>query len=176
MSRINYATDLPFMEPWERRIGQLILNFSGLEFESYSWLIQMSEQPERIEEFTKRTYKQRVGMITDYAKNLAFNEKWKTEAITGWNGSLELAKLRNRIAHNPLMFRWTSGDEKGEPDFIGIVDMKTREQPIGADGPLLSKADIAEAINQIQSLMLHLESLRKDWCALRDKSKGDVSP
>lgn len=176
MSRVKYAIEPPFIKPWATRIGKLIINFADLEFESYLWLIQMSEKPERIQEFTKLKYASRVKKITKFAEDLAFSEQWRVAALAGWSDSLELAKLRNRIAHNPLLFTWTNEDEKGEPDFIGVVDIKSGKQPRGTEGPLLSKADIAKAINQIGSLVSHLASLRKDWCTLRDKSKGDGNP
>ncbi|MHC4191310.1 MAG: hypothetical protein ACYSUB_16790 [Planctomycetota bacterium] len=176
MSRVKYAIEPSFIQPWATRIGKLIINFADLEFESYLWLIQMSGQPERIQEFTKLNFASRVKKITEFAEALAFSERWRVDALAGWNDSLELANLRNRIAHNPLLFAWTNEAEKGEPDLIGVVDMKSGIQPKGTEGPLLSKADIAEAINQIGSLVSHLASLRKDWCTLRDKSKGDDNP
>jgi hypothetical protein len=45
MGRISYRTDAAFTQAWVTRIGRLILNFAGLEFESYMWLLHLSEQP-----------------------------------------------------------------------------------------------------------------------------------
>jgi len=175
MGRIKYATDPPFIKPWATRIGRLIVNFSGLEFESYFWLVQMSEQPEKIPEFTKQTYTSRVKMIIRFIKNLAFSEEWGDDALAGWNESLELAKLRNRVAHNPLLFAWADENKTGEPDFIGVADMKGRPLE-GTEGPLLAKSAITAAINQINNLVSHLALLRKDWCASRDNSRSAFTP
>ena len=171
MSRIKYSVDSPFIKPWATRIGQLILNFTGLEFESYFWLVQMSEQPNRIAEFTKLLFSKRVKKILEYVESLAFNDNWKLDSIAAWQNALEQSKLRNRIAHNPLMFAWNDQSEEGEPDFIGIADMKSGNRPESADGPLLSKAEIDSAINQINSLVSNLESLRVSWCSLRDERR-----
>ena len=175
---IVYAKDLPFFRPWATRIGELILDFAALEFESCLWLTQMSGNPEQIQRFTKLRYASRVKEITEFAKTLAFSEQWKVAALSRWNNSLELATLRNRIAHNPLSFERANGAEEGEPYFIeiGIPDKRSGKQPRRTEGRLLSKADIEEAVNRIASLVAHLESLRKDWCTLRDKSKGDDNP
>lgn len=176
MSRIKYAIDDPFIKPWATRIGQFILNFAGLEFESYFWLLQMSEQPERIPEFTKQPYAPRVKTIMKLIKNRSFSEQWKLDAFAGWSDALKLAQLRNRIAHNPLMFAWDSEAEEGEPDFIGVVDIKAGKKPGDTGDPFLSKADVSNAINRINSLVSNLASLREDWCAIRDKSKHTVRP
>ncbi len=174
MGRINYKLDAAFTESWAPRIGKLILNFGGLEFESYSWLVQLSEQPERIPEFAKQKFKQRVKAIMEYVESRAFSEEWKTDARTKWGDALELAKLRNRIAHNPLTFAWADECEEGEPDFIGVPDMQAWGQLPTVKGPFLSKADIDAAINQVTALVPQLESLRKDWCAIRDEKSASV--
>ena len=169
MGRIKYATDHPVIKPWATRIGQLILNFAGLEFESYFWLVQMSAQPENISEFTQLTYASRINKILKYIKKLTFSDEWEKKATESWNNSFELAKLRNRIAHNPLLFAWADRhEETGEPDFIGIADMKARRPLEDPEGPLLSKTAISDAINQINYLVTHLALLRKEWCEIRD--------
>jgi hypothetical protein len=77
-----------------------------------------------------------------------------------------LARLRNRIAHNPIAFAWASEAEEGEPDYLGITEMKaTRADD---DGGLLSKAALEGAVNQIVALVTRMEALRKEWCDLRD--------
>lgn len=174
MGRISYKTDAAFTQAWATRIGRLILNFAGLEFESYMWLLHLSEQPERIPEFAKCTFKQRVKKIMEYAETRAFSEGWKVDARCKWDDALELAKLRNRIAHNPLLFQWVDESEEGEPDLIGVADMQALGQPSAPDGPLLSKMDADATINRVAALVPQLESLRKDWCAIRDEKSASV--
>ena len=166
MSSIRYAIDSPFTSHWAERIGQLIINFSGLEFETYLWLVQISEQPERIQEFAKKRFAPRVTLIKSQIEKYGYNTKWKADTLAAWAEAIELSKLRNRIAHNPIMFAWANKAERGEPDYIGVTEVQGVETP--KDGVLLSKASIEGSINQIVSLIKRLEPLRKEWCGCRD--------
>ena len=170
MSRVRYAIDSPFSESWATRIGKLILNFASLELESYLWLVQMSEQPELIPKFIKQRFKPRANKIVKYAGDRSFSDQWKVDALRGWRDAIELAELRNRIAHNPLVFAWADDVKKGEPDFIGAPDMHARDRQGEVKDPLMSKADIDAAMNRIADLVSHLASLRSEWCALRDEA------
>ena len=172
MSRIKYAIDSPVTRHWAERVGQLIINFSSLEFETYMWLVQMSEQPERIPDFAKQKFAQRVTLINRYIEDHGYTAKWKTESLVAWTEALELAKLRNRIAHNPLTFAWTNKAERGEPDYIGVTEMQGLDPP--KDGPLLSKASIERSINQIIVLIKRLELLRQEWCGCRDTLRAQA--
>ena len=62
MSAIHYAIDSPHTNKWAERVGKLILNFSGLEFETYLWLVNMSEDasPRSMKKFANRTFADRV--------------------------------------------------------------------------------------------------------------------
>lgn len=166
MSRIKYAVDSSFTLPWAGRIGKLIINFSGLEFETYLWLVQMSEQPDRIPEFAKQKFSRRVALINPYIEDRGFTPKWKADSLSAWGDALALAKLRNRIAHNPLTFAWANEAERGEPDYIGVAEMQGFDPK--KDGPFLSKDSIELSINKIVALIKHLESLRQEWCDRRD--------
>lgn len=83
--RIKYATDSFYAKLWAERIGKLILNFAGLEFESLPWLVQMSEQVERIPEFAHTPFVSRVSMVTHFVDAKAFGESWKL-ASAEWLG------------------------------------------------------------------------------------------
>jgi len=174
MSRVKYAMNPTFIESWAPRVGKLILNFSCLEFESYLWLVQMSEQPERIQEFTTKRFKSRGDAIIQFVEVRAFSDQWKIDAHTAWCAAIELAKLRNQIAHNPLVFGWADEAEEGEPDFIGVADRQAPKQPAKAKGPFMSKADIDLALNRIAELVQQLASLRLEWCKLRDERDENV--
>lgn len=72
MSRIKYAIDSPSTRHWAELVGQLIINFSSLEFETYLWLVQMSEQPERIPDFARQKFSRRVALINPYIEDRGF--------------------------------------------------------------------------------------------------------
>lgn len=177
MSRIKYATDSTHAGSWAPRIGKLILNFASLEFESYLWLVQLSERHEAIPEFAGKRFRSRVGDIKKFVDQRAFSDDWKNRALEQWEISLELGKLRNRIAHNPLVFAWSDDAEQEEPDLIGIADMRAREPHGETEGPLMSRENVDATINRIAGLVQRLAALRNEWCNIRDARKPTgISP
>jgi len=146
-------------------VGKLVINFGVLEFETYLWLVQLSESPERIPEFTKLRFGQRVKKITDYIESRSYSDTWKEESQKCWIEASERAKFRNKIVHNPLTFGWSGEREEGEPDFIGIPDL---QRPGSSPNPLVSKTEMNEVINSIVSLVTKLKDLRIEWCSIRD--------
>ncbi|MGH9364195.1 MAG: hypothetical protein ACRD1B_02875, partial [Thermoanaerobaculia bacterium] len=149
MSRFKHAIDVPFSAAWVKRVGKLILNFGALEFETYLWLVQLSEAPDRIPEFATKRFATRVKEIMAFVESRAYSDDWKAEALKVWNDSLEHARFRNRIAHSPLTFSWTKGVEEGEPDFIGVIDLQRHDLSQTA---LVSKSEMDQVIDSIVSL------------------------
>ena len=173
MSRIKHAVDAPFSTAWVARVGKLILNFGVLELETYLWLVQLSEAPDRITEFSRSQFADRVKEIKTFIESRAYSDNWKNEALKGWDEALDQAKFRNRIAHSPLTFGWNNQAEEGEPDFIGIIDLKRRD---ANQNPLASKGEMDRVINSIVSLATQLANLRAEWCSIRDaKSESATS-
>jgi len=172
MSAIQYSDDQDFTKPWVLRIGQVVLNFAGLEFETYLWLVQLSQNPSSIPEFQKDLFSKRVNRILTYLKTQSHTEDFKARSDTAWKEALALAILRNRVAHNPLTFLWADDLKKeGEPDYIGIPDMKKPSDSAAIADRLLSKSEMANTINQISALVHTLASLRKEWCSIRDNNR-----
>ncbi len=165
MSRIKHAIDVPFSAAWIARVGKLILNFGVLELETNLWLVQLSEAPEKLPEFSKLPFAQRVEKIMEFVESRAYSENWKAAAQKCWKETLDQATFRNRIAHSPLTFGWNKKAEVGEPDFIGIFDLQQRDSSQNA---LASKAEMDGVINFIVSLATRLANLRTDWCSIRD--------
>jgi hypothetical protein len=168
MDRIKQSINQPFVVPWAERIGKIILNFSGIEFSSYMWLVQLSENPDLIDSFTKMHFSKRVEKIKSLITERSCNDNWETESNSYWDIALDLATKRNRMAHNPLMFGWTNGIETGEPDFIGIMNMKKNNE--GLEEPILKKDLIDEYINKIVEVAKKLDLLLEEWCSIRDKN------
>lgn len=166
MGRIKPAIDSPHLKGWATRIGQLVLNFSSLEFESIQWLVQLNDGEGDIQKWVQKPFAERIrGLLLTAAKR-KLNDSWLEEANKSWGEALEIAKLRNRVAHNPLVFGWSDPDEKGPPDHIGIVGMRITNPDITE--VLLSTASIDASVNAIVALFRKLEPLRISWCENRD--------
>jgi|GEM_PF-2974734 len=166
MRKIIYDIDPSFVPPWVERIGKAILNFSVIEFESYQWLVQLTEQPEFIEKFTKDNFTKRVSWITKLVLERGFEKEWKIETNNLWARTLVMSQTRNRIAHNPLTYGWTIEPPTGEPDFIDIINMKKNNS--FSIEQRLSKNDLDDFINQAVDIVKRLTILREHWCNLRD--------
>ena len=165
MGLIKHAIDAPFSSAWVTRVGKLILNFGVLELETHLWLVQLSEAPEKIPQFTKLWFSDRVRLIQEFAEKRAYSDDWKSKSLELWNEALNHAKFRNHIAHSPLAFGWNGESEKGEPDFIGVVNLQRRD---ATQNPLASKDEMDGAINAVVSLATRLAALRSEWCSVRD--------
>ncbi len=170
MSVIRYSIDSSYLGAWPERVGKFILNFSGVEFESYLWLVHLSEKPEMLPTFAKRTFAKRVDEIEELICRRCFSDHWETSALTAWATARNLAKIRNRIAHNPILFGSEHNDPMREPDVIGIPDMKRLDSERAE--PLLSMAELIESSNATTALAKHLEALRTEWCEIRDRQHG----
>ena len=166
MRRIKHAINSPFTDAWLPRVGKLILNFGVLECETYLWLLMLSESPVKIPDFVEWKFAKRVARIMKFVREGPCSENWKVEAQRCWNEAVEQATFRNRIAHNPLAFGWNTKAEVGEPDFIGIVNLKRRDSSQKA---LASKAEMDGVIDSIVSLATRLANLRTEWCSIRDE-------
>ena len=87
-------------------------------------------------------------------------------SLGAWKTARELARLRNRIAHNPVYFTWNGPQTEQEPDFIGIAEIKSIDITTG--GTPISKTSIGKSTNDVIALIKKLEFFRKQWCEKRD--------
>ncbi|MBL8539531.1 MAG: hypothetical protein JNK68_04085 [Betaproteobacteria bacterium] len=142
------------------------MNFSALEFESVLWLIQLSEQHARIKSFADTPFSARVRQLKGYVEDRSISAKWRRTSLRSWNDSLKLAIVRNHVAHNPLIFGWSAPTEVGEPDFIGIPNLRN-PRSVGREWAL-SRVDADKCINDIVVVAKKLADLRIEWCKVRD--------
>jgi hypothetical protein len=169
MGRFNYKVDSKHTEKWVANIGKLIVNFSVLELESHLWLVQLSEKSDQILKNANLPFMRRVNSIREYIDSRHYNKNWKSESLIHWQNAEQLAKTRNRIAHNPLTFAWNDDKEEGDPDMIGIVDMQGTKNSLKDSPVLMDHKSIIENVNKIGSTVTSLAELRKEWCEERDK-------
>ena len=175
MPRLNYSIDNIHTESWPKNIGKLIVDFSGLEMESHIWLLQMSERPDQISSNARKPFMKRVFSIRSYIETRYYSDQWKTQALQNWEAAERLAEVRNRIAHNPLSFSWNGDKEEGEPDLIGIIDMRGKNKSLDDSPILMSLEDIVSCVNETVSTVTNLSKLRLEWCAERDKHDDRIS-
>lgn len=174
MVRLKSSVNLPHMKPWAERVGKVILNFSAIELESIQWTIQMQDAIGSVKKIANIPFAKRVNTLMDYVQHRSASVRWRKASLRAWNSALQLAKIRNQISHNPLIFGWHDPSEPGEPDMIGIPGIRGRKTHSGE--VLLSPKTVTSAIDEMTTVSLELERLRHEWCALRDQGKVPQLP
>jgi hypothetical protein len=167
MTRIKYAVDPPFLDVWANRVGRLVLNFAAVESQTFLWLAQLTERPDEIPQFATQPFARRCDRIEPLIENRAFAGEWKESALSLWAEARRLAHMRNRVAHNPLLFAWSDDSEVGAPDLIGVPDFRSGAR--GGPSGLMTTAKIDAATNELAVLVPRLDSTLREWCAIRDR-------
>lgn len=166
MTEIKYRRDMPFVDRWAKAIGKVILSFGLLEVESHMWLLQMPDEPEV---FPKDSFGKRASRIQQLIERFAFDDKWRADAVGAWEKALALAEVRNGLAHSPLLFGGSDLEiDNGEPDWIGVVDVRLLGQGKTQAEAQYSLQDIAQTTDAIAELVEELGGLRNQWCSARD--------
>ncbi len=130
MSHVKGITNLglernqPYMEEWCRLIGLYMLNFANVELISYKYLDSLEKTEEAFLKNTEKLLSKGIIRIEELIVALDFPNK--AEILELWGQIRELAKWRNRIAHNPVLPTWKPGSdpENSPPDVLGISDIK----------------------------------------------------
>jgi hypothetical protein len=169
MSRFKHAINPSYTQPWVERVGKLILNFSVIELESIHWFVQMSEREFEIQSIVEIPFASRVTQVMKHIEARKTNDKWRKQSLRKWNEALKLAHLRNQVAHNPIIFGWSNLPETGEPNVLGIPNMRARRT---SKAKWLISTDHADkSINSMVEISKTLAELRIEWCTARDQGK-----
>lgn len=117
----------PHLGDWPHRVGQYMINFGALELVSYRHLVLLESSETEFIKNTDRLLSARISRIQELlGKAVLAKPEKRDELVSLWEEVRELAKWRNRIAHNPVLPSWKPGSnsEVDPPDFLGVPDMK----------------------------------------------------
>lgn len=168
-SRFKHAINSPHTRPWIERVGKLIVNFSVIELESIHWFVQLAEREFEINSIAEMPFAYRVTQVMRHVHERKTNDRWRKRSLRSWNEALKLAHLRNQVAHNPIIFGWNQVPETGEPNVLGIPNIRARR---ASNAKWLLSTDHADkSINSMAEIAKTLAELRFEWCAARDQGK-----
>jgi geranylgeranyl pyrophosphate synthase len=102
-----------------------LVNFGAIEMLSYEWLRKTLPNQKAFSMFVEKRFNDRVNKIIKLIKAMSLDFQLKDNILTAWNTAKDIAKVRNAIAHNPIVFVWSNRDEAGEPDMIGIPVLRS---------------------------------------------------
>jgi hypothetical protein len=150
-------------ERFAKKIGGFLLNFSAVEFVSFNWAYLLTGKIECRDMAINMRLADRIRRIKEWVKQSVWPVERQNEAIGAWDEVLEIAKLRNTVAHNPIL------EDVQQPGKFGILNAKSMQ---GSHGPFLLmpvlESDVASAGKASSRLALFLQSLieeiiRKGW-------------
>jgi hypothetical protein len=160
MSRIQPALDSPHTQPWLAPLGKLVLNFSAVELQSYLWLGDLSPQGEVPDKDLYARFKPRVDTITNRLADHLIDDTLKSECLDAWDDALGVAKQRNAILHNPLIYGWRTADESGPPEFICIPDVAHLGSKPPVTRQVITLPELNDLVNSTANLAARLFALR----------------
>jgi hypothetical protein len=107
------------------QIGMFLVNFGAIEMLSYEWLRKTLPNQKAFSMFIGQSFNDRVNKIIKLIKAIPLDFQFKNNILAAWKTAKDIAKVRNAIAHNPIVFVWSNRDEAGEPDIIGIPVLRS---------------------------------------------------
>lgn len=163
MSRIEPVVDSLHSKPWLEPLGKLVLNFGAIELQTYLWLGDLSSDGNLPYQAIEWSFKHRVEKISALVAETIKSHTLKSQCMTAWDQALEIAKIRNAIVHNPIVFGWSSGSEVGPPDIIGVPDVGHLGAKPRVSQPVASLAEINARVNETAKLASQLFELRAKY-------------
>lgn len=127
LSKLQAEINPRYLGAWTTKIGAYMLNFTGIELISYKYLNALEVTREDFDRNLKKLLPARIDRIVELVqRSEAFDEVNRQLICRLWERVKELAKWRNRIAHNPVLPTWKPGSnsQTDPPDLIGIPDMR----------------------------------------------------
>lgn len=124
MAYSGYQLNSNYAEPWIKGIGSFMINFGGIEWTTFLWLDVLAEDSLLKEIAVETPLSRRIEVIRRLLEKRELPKNLMNDSKAAWGSAEKLAKLRNEIAHNPIMFGWHSSEEKGPPDFIGSLNFR----------------------------------------------------
>ena len=143
------------MSTWAECVGGLILNFGIAEFQTLRW-IELLAGPEAAIALRTKMLGVRITAAKDLIDASAISDEGKTLAHALWAELRELAKVRNRIAHNPLVL----GHDAESGDFTWSVIDLNLVVPVGENRlERLDYLEIQRVALRVRDVSLALSSI-----------------
>ena len=167
LKQMGVVLNAPYLGLWAEKIGCFILNFGGIELLSYQHLALLEETHEDFVRNLDRLLSKRIGRLlelVDASPRLTDDERANVRDL--WEYAQEFAKVRNRIAHNPVLPTWKPGSnpDKDPPDLLGIPEFKQFKEGSESDSvpiELMNKM-IDESASLAQKLHESMARLRSE--------------
>jgi hypothetical protein len=146
------SLDPEHTKPWLVPIGKFILNFGGIELISYFWIAELDEDETPTDVMLEMQFSRRVNRIRALVKKSRLSPALAQEIGDAWARAERLAKMRNDIAHSPILFGWHDQDKDRPPDFIGCFNMRKLRDKTQELAPLVEFQALYDGVDESASL------------------------
>ena len=143
------------MSIWAECVGGMILNFGTAEFQTLRWIERLAGADAAIAA-RRSLFGARIAAAKNLIDSSMIPPEKKTSAHDLWDEIRELSKVRNQIAHNPLIL----GRDVASGDLAwSVIDLK-KVVPVG-DNPLerLDYLDIQRVALRVRDISINLSSI-----------------
>jgi hypothetical protein len=106
-------------DAWGGAIGGLLINFGAVEFVSFQWIDRLSIDRVVRDIAIELTLSKRINLLKRLIRRSDMTAAQKETACLLWDEVSELAKVRNVVAHNPLVVRRVNGQFEA-----GVINTK----------------------------------------------------
>ena len=139
------------MALWSQSVGGLIINFGIIEFQSLLWIHKLGGEAMAMKA-RRDKLSQRIDRVVSLIASPPLSKADESRARSLWAEASDHAKIRNRIAHNPICI---GRDAKTKKVTLSIIDLK-KMAPMSDN--LLETLDYSE----IASLALRVRAIGHD--------------
>ena len=148
---------------WYRPLGEFLVLFSNLEFETQDWSRLVCDSEAIYKHLIGMwQFQKRVELIIELISEGGAPSEWKKAAIELWKEAIRIANIRNIIAHNPPF-----ENSKMEIDesfrFISVsspvMEISKLSKPIGDPGSGVTLEKVVDACSRLRKILVELDSL-----------------
>jgi hypothetical protein len=140
---------------WSDSIGGLILNFGHVEFCSFRWIRHFATDPLLGDLVIDMTLDKRLQVIRELIERSHLSPDARKRAIELWREVGEISKIRNTIAHNPIIF----GVGPDKQPAMGIPNVKHMKGSGPRTVTLLHVSKIIKAAHRLVAISDELDKI-----------------
>jgi hypothetical protein len=111
------------------------------------------------------SFSKRVGLIHSLLERRKPPTKLLKESVAAWNTAEKISRLRNEIAHSPIVFGWHGPEEQRPPDFVGSLSVKKLNGKKQTKSPLVELHMLNQGIDDAAAIAQKLHGPLTDIIA-----------
>src|SRR5262245_42840559 len=121
----GHLISTPAANPLSFAIGQFLVNCGVLEFESYVWIHGFgANDPQELIACKTELFAARKTRLVRIMEGLPIAAEAKVGIREVWGEAIDIMRLRNIVAHNPILVQYNGSDAKPEWT-IRVIDART---------------------------------------------------